>query len=183
MLSKIYRSALLIMLLWLLGGTRPVRAKLKKELNSSEPLKSAKRQCFSDLNVQHLSSQDLSEIVSASTHIFEASVISKSQPDSNSVFGVNLRLRKTFKGDLLVNGKNLDYVRMSFLTGFQPENELLETGECPAVSAVLEPGKKYLVFSREIRNRQFVPLVAPVPRSKAFIKELKKYICHKCGEF
>jgi hypothetical protein len=180
MLTKIYRSALLFMLLWLLGGTRPVRAKLKREFNSSEPLKPAKRQCFSDLSSQQLSSQDLSDLVAASTHVFEATVISRSQPDPNFAFGVNLRLKKSFKGDLNVNGKNLDYVRMSFHSSL-PEKEVFESGECP-VLAVLEPGKKYLVFSREIRNRQFVPLIAPVPRTKAFIKEMKKYICHKCGE-
>ena len=197
MLSKKYRSILLIMLLWLLGGTRPVRARQKKEEQfqfSDSNLKSGKRQCFHLLNKNLSSSEHLSELVFASTNVFEAIVISKSQPDSNAIYGVNLRVKKSFKGDLK-RGKNLDYVRISFshpgtitttittATAATATSKTINTSTTScAIPADLEPGKKYVVFARDIRNRQFVPLSAPVPRTKVLIDELKKVICHKCGK-
>ena len=181
MLSKKYRSILLIMLLWLLGGTRPVRARQKKEEQfqfSDSNLKSGKRQCFHLLNKNLSSSEHLSELVFA----------------SNAIYGVNLRVKKSFKGDLK-RGKNLDYVRISFshpgtitttittATAATATSKTINTSTTScAIPADLEPGKKYVVFAREIRNRQFVPLSAPVPRTKVLIDELKKVICHKCGK-
>jgi hypothetical protein len=168
-----------------------VRARQKKDDQfqfSDSNLRSGKRQCFHHVNKN--SSEHLSELVFASSYVFEAIVISKSQPDLNAIYGVNLRVKKSFKGDLK-RGKNLDYVRISFLypgttttTAPVTKSKTINTSTTTscAIPAVLEPGKKYIVFAREIRNRQFVPLSAPVPRTKVLIEELKKVICHKCGK-
>ena len=159
-----------------------MKAKQRKieQFQFSDSLKSGKRQgCYFDLTNVTLSSEHLSELVFAATHVFEAVVTSKSEPDSNLMYGVTLKLKKSLKGDLSKH-KNLDYVRMSFLSQHQDTDTVVQGG-C-AVPAVLEPGKKYIVFAREIRNRQFVPIVSPLPRTKAVIKELKKIICQKCGK-
>jgi hypothetical protein len=92
------------------------------------------------------------------------------------MFGVNFRLRKSFKGD-----RQLDYVRLTYYNASSAAP--LQTGadECQ-VPAVLEPGKKWVVFAREVRNRQFVPVMTPVPRTRALIAELKRTVSPKSGE-
>ena len=122
-----------------------MKAKQRKDeqFQFSDSLKSGKRQgCYFDLTNVTLSSEHLGELVFAATHVFEAVVTSKSEPDSNLLYGVTLKLKKSLKGDLSKH-KNLDYIRMSFLS--QHQDTVAQGGVC-AVPAVLEPGKKYLVF-------------------------------------
>ena len=176
------------MLLWLLGGTKPVRAKLdrdrprwpdKRDSSAEFEPESGKLRCLANLDVHNLTVEHVAELSSMATHIFEATVASQSQSDSNGLFGVNFRLKRSFKGDL-INGKNLDYVRMPFLNSSYPL-PYNASRDC-SVAASLKPGKKYVIFAREIRNRQLVPLISPVPRNKSFVTELKKHTCHKCGK-
>ena len=189
MVTKIYRTSLLIMLLWLLGGTKPVRAKLDRDRRPDKPefesqseaeSESGKPRCLAHVDVHNLTAERVAELSAMSTHIFEATVASQSQSDSNGLFGVNFRLKRSFKGDL-INGKHLDYVRMSFLNSSYPLPN--NASRSCSVAALLKPGKKsYVIFAREIRNRQLVPLISPVPRNKSFVTELKKHTCHKCGK-
>jgi hypothetical protein len=70
---------------------------------------------------------------------------------------------------------------MTFVnSSYAPESDV--SGDC-RVAAAPEPGKNYIIFSREIRNRQFLPVISPVPRTKDFVSKLKKLsVCKKCGQ-
>lgn len=182
MLVKICRGSLLVVLLCFVGPIRPVEAKIRRDPENHfqhlDSLHSGKRPCLAHVSLSNLTEDVLTELAASSTHIFEATVTSQSPSDVSGLFGVNFRLKRSIKGDL-ISVKHLDYVRMTFYnSSFSLKND---SGDCP-VAASLEPGKQYVIFSREIRNRQFVPLISPVPRSKAFVTQLKKYVCQKCGK-
>ena len=184
----------LIMLLCLLvgGGIAPAAAKIRtKPEKQFQPFdgsrhSSKKQTCLANVSLLHnLTDNVLVELVVSATHIFEATVTSQSLSDVSGHFGVNFRLRRSIKGDVL-SVKHLDYVRMTFFNSSfslqQQKRRRNDSGDCGEVEATLEPGNEYVIFSREIRNRQFVPLISPVPRTKAFVNRVKKYVCQKCGK-
>jgi len=150
---------LILLFVWPLVGSKPVK----------------RSTCLDNPSFQFVDKEeDLSEIYAAASHVFEAVVTSQSPPDNNFVFGVNLRLRKCFKGKM----KSIlpeHHLRMNFSLSTS------HATACLVQAKVLMPNKKYIVFAKEVRNRQFWPLMRPVEKTRSLARRLRNLSCKTCG--
>ncbi len=172
-MAKFCKSTLVLMLLWPLVGSRAIVSKLKSTKdNGIQRDTPGTIQCPENVPVIDKVERDFGEIYELATHVFEAVVTSQGPPDSNFVFGVNLRLKKCFKGNL--KSPQPEHLRMNFTA--------LASDSACMVAAQFSPEKKYIVFAKEIRNLQFWPLATPIEKTKPFAKMLRNLSCKTCGK-